>query len=60
MITWYSCLLLNSGLAILFAILYALSECIGRNPNIKENTVYQFIHHFLVAVTSKNNKKKEK
>jgi hypothetical protein len=59
MITWYSCLLLNSGLTILFALLYALSEYIGRNPNIKENTVYQFIHHFLIAVT-KNNKNKEK
>jgi hypothetical protein len=59
MITWYSCLLLNSGLTILFAILYALSEYIGRNPNIKENTVYQFIHHFLIAAT-KNNNPKEK
>jgi hypothetical protein len=58
-ITWYSCLLLNSGLTIFFAILYALSEYIGRNPNIKENTLYQFIHHFLIAVT-KNNKSKEK
>jgi hypothetical protein len=53
------CLLLNSGLTILFAILYALSEYIGRNPNIKENTLYQFIHHFLIAVT-KNNKNKDK
>jgi len=53
------CLLLSSGLTIFFAILYALSEYIGRNPNIKENTVYQFIHHFLIAVT-KNNKSKEK
>jgi hypothetical protein len=59
MITWYSCLLLNSGLTILFAILYALSEYIGRNPNIKENTLYQFVHHFLIAVT-KNNKHKGK
>jgi hypothetical protein len=59
MITWYSCLLLNSGLTILFAILYALSEYIGKNPNIKENTVYQLVHHFLIAVT-KNNKNREK
>jgi hypothetical protein len=59
MITWYSCLLLNSGLTILFAVLYTLSEYIGRNPNIKENTLYQFLHHFLIAVT-KNNKSKEK
>ena len=59
MITWYSCLLLNSGLTILFATLYALSEYIGRNPNIKENTLYQFIHHFLIAVTSKNNFKEK-
>lgn len=59
MITWYSCLLLNSGLTILFAILYALSEYIGRNSNIKENTLYQFIHNFLIAATSKN-KFKEK
>ena len=59
MITWYSCLLLNSGLTVLFALLYALSEYIGRNQNIKENTLYQFIHHFLVAET-KNNKNKEK
>jgi hypothetical protein len=58
-ITWYSCLLLNSGLTILFAILYTLSEYIGRNPNIKENTVYQFVHHFLIAVTSKNNSKEK-
>jgi hypothetical protein len=58
-ITWYSCLLFNSGLTILFAILYALSEYIGRNPNIKENTLYQFVHHFLVAVTSKNNSKEK-
>jgi hypothetical protein len=59
MITWYSCLLLNSGLTILFAVLYTLSEYIGTNPNIKENTLYQLVHHFLVAVT-KNNKQKEK
>jgi hypothetical protein len=59
MITWYSCLLLNSGLTILFAILYALSEYIGKNPNIKENTVYQVIHHFLVAATKSNNKKEK-
>jgi hypothetical protein len=59
MITWYSCLVLNSGLTVLFAILYALSEYIGRNPNIKENTLYQVIYHFLIAVTSKN-KSKEK
>jgi hypothetical protein len=58
-ITWYSCLLLKSGLTILLAILNALSEYIGRNPNIKENTLYQFIHHFLIAVTSKNNSKEE-
>ena len=59
MITWYSCLLLNSGLTVLFAILYALSEYIGQNPNIKENTLYQLIHHFLIAVT-KNNKHRGK
>jgi hypothetical protein len=59
MITWYSCIILNSGLTILFAILFTLSEYIGKNPNIKENTLYQFIHHFLTAVTSKN-KSKEK
>ena len=59
MITWYSCLVLNSGLTILFAILYALSEYIGQNATIKENTVYQFIHNFLIAAT-KNNKQKEK
>jgi hypothetical protein len=59
MTTWYSCLLLNSGLTILFAVLYTLSEYIGTNPNIKENTLYQLVHHFLVAVT-KNNKQKEK
>jgi len=59
MFTWYTCLLLNSGLTILFAVLYTLSEYIGRNPNIKENTLYQFLHHFLIAVT-KNNKSKEK
>ena len=59
MITWYSCLLLNSGLTILFAILYALSEYIGTNPNIKQNTLYQFVHHFLIVVT-KNNQDKEK
>lgn len=58
MITWYSCLLLNSGLTIFFAVLYALSEYIGRNPYIKENTLYQFVYHFLVAVT-KNNKKEK-
>jgi hypothetical protein len=59
MISWYGCLLLNSGLTILFALLYTLSEYIGRNSKIKENTLYQFVHHFLVAVT-KNNKNKEK
>jgi hypothetical protein len=59
MTTWYSCLLLNSGLTILFAVLYTLSEYIGTNPNIKENTLYQLVHHFLVSVT-KNNKQKEK
>jgi hypothetical protein len=58
MITWYSCILLNSGLTVLFAILYVLSEWIGRNPNIKENTVYQFVHHFLTTLT-KNNKKEK-
>lgn len=59
MISWYSCLLLNSGLTILFAVLFAFSEYLGTNPKIKENSVYQFIHHFLIAVT-KNNKDKEK
>jgi siderophore synthetase component len=59
MISWATCLLLNSGLTVFFAILYALSEYIGRNPNIKENTLYQFVHHFLVAAT-KNHKQKEK
>jgi len=58
MITWYSCILLNSGFTILFAIMYSLSEYIGRNPNIKENTLYQFIHNFLIAATK--NTKKEK
>jgi hypothetical protein len=58
MITWYSCILLNSGLTIVFAILFTLSELIGKNPNIKENTLYQFIHHFLSTLT-KNNKKEK-
>jgi len=57
MITWYSCLALNYGLTVVFAILYALSEYIGRNPNIKENTVYQVVPHFLIAVTKSNKNK---
>lgn len=51
MITWYSCLILNSGLTVVFALLFALSEYLGQNTKIKENTVYQFIHNFLKAVT---------
>lgn len=54
-----SCLLLNSGLTILFAILFAISEYIGTNPKMKQNTVYQVIHSFLIAAT-KNSKEKEK
>jgi hypothetical protein len=58
MITWYSCILLNNGIAIIFALLFVLSEYIGRNPKIKENTVYQFVHHFLQKL-AENNKKGE-
>jgi hypothetical protein len=58
MITWYSCILLNNGLAIIFAVLFALSEYIGRNPKIKENTTYQFFHHTLTKITENNKKEK--
>lgn len=52
----FSCLLLNSGVTILFAVLFAISEALGNNKKIKSNSVYQFIHNFL---TSANSKKKE-
>lgn len=57
MITWYSCLMLNSGLTIAFGILYTISEYLGQNPNIKANTVYQLIYNFLFAVVNKNKSK---
>lgn len=58
MITWYSCILLNNGIAVIFALLFVLSEYIGRNPKIKENTVYQLVHHFLLKITENNKKEK--
>jgi hypothetical protein len=50
-----ACLALNYGSMIILGLLFAFSEYLGQNPNIKANNVYQFIRNFLIAAT-KNNK----
>jgi hypothetical protein len=50
-----ACVLLNSGITFTLGLLFALSEYLGQNQDIKANNVYQFIRNFLIAAT-KNNK----
>jgi hypothetical protein len=50
-----ACVLLNSGITVVLAMLFAFSEYLGQNEKIKANNVYQFVRNFLIAAT-KNNK----
>lgn len=50
-----ACIALNTGITIALGVLFAFSEYLGQNQNIKSNNVYQFIRNFLIAAT-KNNK----
>jgi hypothetical protein len=60
MITWYSCLLLNSGLTIILALGWTISEALDEIPSIKANSVHRLIYNFFDAVTKQNRKNKEK
>lgn len=46
-----SCILINAvasyGVSIFFILLFLFSEWLGKNPKIKENDVYSFIHNLL-------------
>jgi len=53
-----ACVLLNSGITFTLGLLFAFSEYLGQNQDIKANNVYQFIRNFLIAAT-KNNKSGE-
>jgi len=53
-----ACVLLNSGITFILGLLFAFSEYLGQNQDIKANNVYQFIRNFLIAAT-KNNKSGE-
>lgn len=49
-----TCIFYAHGAAIIFAFLFAVSEWIGNNKKIKQNSIYQIINTFLKSiVTSK-------
>lgn len=42
-----NCFLANNGLTLLLSIAFILSEYLGTNKNLKENSIYQFIYNIL-------------
>ena len=42
-----TCILYAHGAAIFFAFLFAISEWVGNNKRIKQNSIYQIINTFL-------------
>lgn len=52
-----TCLLTNWGVTVLLGFLLALSEWIGRNQNLKENSILCFIIDFLRVVLRKGDQK---
>jgi hypothetical protein len=52
-----TCLVTNWGVTVLLGFLLALSEWIGRNQNIKENSILCFIIDFLRVILRKGDRK---
>jgi hypothetical protein len=52
-----TCFVTNWGLTIFLGSLLALSEWIGRNPKMKENSILCFIIDFLRIILRKGNSK---
>jgi hypothetical protein len=52
-----TCLVTNWGVTVLLGVLLALSEWIGRNQNLKENSILCFIINFLRVVLRKGDQK---
>jgi hypothetical protein len=52
-----TCLVTNWGLTVLLGFLLTLSEWIGRNKNLKENSILCFVINFLRIVVYKGAKK---
>lgn len=42
-----NCLLANDGLTLFLSISLLLSEYLGTNKRIKENSIYQFLYNIL-------------
>jgi hypothetical protein len=51
-----TCIATNWGLTILLGALLTLSEWIGRNPKLKENSILCFIIDFLRIILRKGGK----
>ncbi len=52
-----TCLVTNWGVTIVLGFLLALSEWIGRNQDLKENSILCFIIDFLRVVLRKGDQK---
>lgn len=52
-----TCLVTNWGVTVLLGFLLTLSEWIGRNKNLKENSILCFAIRFLNVVLQKGAKK---
>jgi len=47
------CIFINWGIAILLAILLAISEVLDEVPSIKSNSIHKFVYNFLRIIISK-------
>lgn len=52
-----TCLITNWGVTVFLGFLLTLSEWIGRNKNLKENSILCFVINFLNIVLKKSNNK---
>ena len=52
-----TCLVTNWGVTVILGFLLALSEWIGRNQNLKENSILCFVIDFLRVVLRKGDQK---
>jgi hypothetical protein len=49
----WECIFINWGIAIILAVLLAISELLDEIPSIKSNSIHRFIFNFLKVATSK-------
>lgn len=52
----WECIVLNWGIAVVLAVLLAISELLEEIPTIKSNSIHRFVYNFLKVIVSKKNK----